>query len=200
MLVNIPLLKLIDGLPSVEEVEAEEHGAPEPAPTRATPARGGATLARQRATHNRNTSNTTETSSPDMRVTKCLAVLEEVEMNDMDRKRVESTLLHLLSRFPVLTNPVDTCRRYLDVVAAKQEPIKWHHKYLAGHFQREAAKAEEEPPNPHGPDFEKFKDKPRRADWYVTFHGGTVEDYQEMIEGGLPHSEIEAAIARRRAA
>lgn len=86
----------------------------------------------------------------DVRVDNCLAVLGEMDMEEKDRKEVEAIMPDLLARYPALTDPATTCRTYRDNVAAMSEPVRSHSKYLAGHFQREAAKVEGQPKNRHG--------------------------------------------------
>jgi hypothetical protein len=236
---NIPLLRLMDELPTFEEVAATvEQAEPEtsrnvnsepevyspqnvePFPHDVKP------LSRFVETHNRNTAVTPiNTLSPNEReihsetgrtrtdseheerreeeknqgkVDRCVEVLSTIEGMSAEPRmlaRLVSTLAEKHPRVPL----VDACKRYRDKVASMSEPVRSHSAYLAGHFEHEAEKIANEPMNPHGPDAERLRDKPRRADWYATFHGGGVEEYERMIRGGLTHTEIMEAIERRAA-
>lgn len=215
--VNIELLKLIDGLPSVEEVErTQEQPEPEVAPERATepePARESAALAPQRATHNNNTRNTAETSlsartrepqheegeerkevSPEIsRSVKLLADIEGIG-DDRMLARLVSTLADKHPTVPL----IDACRAYRDKVATVD--VRNHKSYLTGHFERYAGSVASEPMNPHGREAERAKDKPKRADWYVAAHGITFEQADKLVASGKSHDEIMETIERREVA
>lgn len=128
-------------------------------------------------------SNTTETSSPraSANVGRCLAVLEEMEMDERNRKQVEATLPDLLTRFPKV-NPVDACRKYRDKVAGMTEPVKCHDKYLAGHFERLAKEVADERPNPLGAGTAFFgqekKSDLKPLSWYAEKFGGAMSEME----------------------
>jgi hypothetical protein len=102
-----------------------------------------------------------ETAHENPTVERCLSVLREMKTDQKNWESVVAILPDLLKQHPVLTNPVDTCRKYLDKIAWRkaenQPPIRFHAKYLTGHFQQEAAEVEAQPRNRHGAGTEFFR-------------------------------------------
>ena len=217
--VNFPMLELVDGLPSFEEVEAEveapgEQTFPtnrEPKPALHSPQkvesipRKVETIPRNVGTHKSNTQehdsnilspNPRIAGETDGRLGNCLAVLEEMEMDEKNRRNVAEVLPELLARFPSV-NPVDACRKYPDKVTGRT--IRDHSKYLAGHFKMEAEEIASESPHPHSPEAERAREKPNPYRWFAAFYDVDEATYRRMVDSGMTQTEMVAALGGRAA-
>lgn len=133
------------------------------------------------------------------KVKRSVAILSDIPSINADARMLTRLVTTLAEKHPRV-DPVKVCRSYGDHVAGLPEPVRSHQRLLGKFFETEAESIANEPMNPHGPDAERLKDKPRRADWYVAAHGITFDAADRLVDSGMGHAEIIEAIERKEIA